>query len=46
MAALDDRFERNYDDLKIEEWVSKPKYGREGESVLFSSDFSSYDSFI
>ena len=26
--------------------MSKPKYGREGENVLFSSDFNSYEGFI
>lgn len=41
-----DEFKMNYDDLKVENWVSKPKYGREGENVLFSNDFYSFDSFV
>ncbi len=32
--------------MNIKDWVSKPKYGREGEGVLYSKDFYSYDSFI
>lgn len=36
----------NLKDLEITDWVSKPKFGREGEGVLFSRNFSSYEAFV
>jgi hypothetical protein len=36
----------NYKDLAIKEWISKPKFGREGHGVLFSSDYKSMDEFV
>lgn len=38
----DDQFKPNYKDIKIDKWISKPKFGREGHGVLFSSDYSTY----
>ena len=34
------------EDLSISSWVSKPKFGREGEGVKFSEDFYNYDRFV
>jgi glutathionylspermidine synthase len=27
-------------------WVSKPKFGREGEGILFSDDFEKFEDFV
>ena len=37
---------KHVENYKDKDWVSKPKYGREGEGVLFSKDFTSYESFV
>ena len=41
-----DEFKMSYKDLKIEKWISKPKFGREGHGVLFSNDFKTFPEFI
>ena len=45
-ANNNSEFTKNYADLQITDWVSKPKFGREGEGVLFSKDFSSHEAFV
>lgn len=46
LSEEDKLYEKNMKDLDIKKWVSKPKYGREGEGVLFSMDFASHEDFV
>jgi glutathionylspermidine synthase len=39
-------FQPNVKDAQIKEWVSKPKFGREGYGVLLSQNFNSYSEFV
>lgn len=42
----DDEHIKREEDLSINHWVSKPKYGREGEGIKFSEDYYNYDRFV
>lgn len=44
-AATDD-YREPLDELGKVKWVSKPLFGREGQGVLVSSNFSSYEEFV
>jgi glutathionylspermidine synthase len=44
--SVGEEFVRNTHDLNIKEWISKPKFGREGHGVLMSKDFLSYSEFV
>jgi len=46
LEASDKEGKKNYEDLKVKSWISKPKFGREGHGVLFSSDYASMDAFV
>ena len=49
-AYFDDpRYREGYDGFDDQSWISKPKFGREGHGVLFSSDFRNkggFDEFV